>query len=759
MRIRLVVSVGIAGFVVFSVAPAIDRTEPTVLACGPITSYPQFVALRWPDDSRFLSGTLGILQPTYERKALVAAWRTLVGRPLVDAERQAYEPHAIAVQRPSPMNVWLAARADAHAPQIRSIVQETWLEPSYSYITNCSDSAFLNAATTLRTRIATVSSVEAGAWVAAQDLVFSNCERRPKQEPAIPEPLGPGASAAARADRAYQIAAAQFYAGQLTEAEASFSAISRDTTSPWRHIGPYLAARAMIRQGTMGGKDAAGDPAAVPRARKALEAIVADPAQAEMHGSAQRLMQYLDARTDPRAALARAATAISSPQSDGERFADQLDDFRILMDRFWDGRVPGGVAGLDPVRESSDLVDWIVTLNVSSPEVEEHAIERWQATQAPVWLVGALIKVDPGNRLQSTLLEAAAAVPETSPAYLTLAFHRARLLLLTGDPSRARNVLTRALSAPDLSASSANALKTARILTARTLDEFLADAVRAPLPDSGTVTPMLDVDAVDVLNEQMPLAMLRSISDGNQLPEADRSELRRTVFARAVLLQDAAAVRQVIPSLVKSSPELRAALERVGAAASEAATVDEARLVVLAHPGLRPFLSAGVARRIDYMAGGDALKAEPLTTVDNLRDNWWCSFEPKPDPLVTYETEYWKRGYGRTESLSKVFRSKPNEPDRLAFLTDVQQRQAASEWMAMQKIDAAPNELGRWANDWVEAHPTDPRAPMILHQVVRATRYGCTNERTGAISRRAFNLLHSRYGATEWAKKTPYWFK
>jgi hypothetical protein len=559
LQIRLLVSLGIAVSLVFGAAPAMDRARPTLLACGPITSYPQFVSERWPDDRRFFSGTLGILQPTYDREALVAAWRTLVGRPLLPAERQAYVPDSSTAARHSPVDEWLGARSEAHAPQIPFIVQDTWLEPTYSYITNCGDSAFLNAARTLRDRAATVSSAEVGAWIAAQDLVFSNCSRRPKQQPAIPEALVPDASPAARADRAYQIAAAQFYAGQLTEAEASFSAIARDTTSPWRHMGPYLAARAMIRQATMGGKDAAGDPTVLPRARRALEAVLADPAQAAMHGSARQLMQYLDARADPQAALARAASAISSPQPDAGVYASRLDDFRILMDRFWDGRVPGGVAGLDGVRESSELVDWIVTLNVWSPEVEEHAIERWQATKAPVWLVGALIKLDPRSRQQSALLDAAAAVPQTSAAYLTVAFHRARLLLLTGDHAGARDVLTHALSTPDLAAASVNALKAARLLTARTLDEFLADATREPLADGGAVTQTLDVDALDVLNEQVPLTMLRSIGGSNQLPEANRADLLRAVFARAVLLQDAATVRALIPSLVKASPELRAA--------------------------------------------------------------------------------------------------------------------------------------------------------------------------------------------------------
>jgi len=760
MRGRLPVSVGIGVLLVIAVAPSIDRTEPTALACGPITSFPEFTARRWPDDPRFFSGALGIVQPTYDREALVAAWRTLVGHPLLDAERRAYVPDAAMTRRQSPVDMWLAARSAARLPQTPTISQDMFLEPTYSYITNCGDSAFLNAARTLSARIEALGadSTQVTSWVAAQDVVFSNCSRRPKQEPVIPQPLPPTASAGARADRAYQIAAAQFYAGQLTEAEGGFTAIAHDTASPWRGMGPYLAARAMIRQATMGGKEAAGDQAAAPRARGALKAIIADPAQAEMHGPAERLLRYLDARNDPVAALTTAAGEISVPQSDADVFAGRLNDLRILMDRFWDGRIPAGVDALAPARESSELVDWLVTLQVWSPETAEHAIARWDATRSNVWLVAALMKLDPGHARQADLLSAAAAVPETSPAYLTLAFNRARILLFTGDARHSRDVLSRALASADLSASSANVLKAARLLTASTLDEFLADAARAPIAESDSSAPMLDLDSIDVLNEQMPLELLQQIASRHAMPLSNRTDLRRAVFARAVLLQDANAVRKSIAPLVEAQPELAPSLATLRTAPSDQALMDEARLLLLGHPGLHPFLAPGSFRRAGYDFVSSESRPLPLTAIDTLRDNWWCGFASIESQVPAYETMYWRRGYGRADALMKSWRARPNEQDRLAFLTDSQRHQATEEWTALQRLDAAPNELGRWATKWVEDHPSDPRAPKVLYQVVRATRYGCTNERTGAVSHRAFTLLHSRYPGSEWAKKTPFWF-
>ena len=39
------------------------------------------------------------------------------------------------------------------------------------------------------------------------------------------------------------------------------------------------------------------------------------------------------------------------------------------------------------------------------------------------------------------------------------------------------------------------------------------------------------------------------------------------------------------------------------------------------------------------------------------------------------------------------------------------------------------------------------------------TRYGCTDKDTGDLSKRAFDLLHSRYPNSPWTAQTKYWFK
>ena len=49
--------------------------------------------------------------------------------------------------------------------------------------------------------------------------------------------------------------------------------------------------------------------------------------------------------------------------------------------------------------------------------------------------------------------------------------------------------------------------------------------------------------------------------------------------------------------------------------------------------------------------------------------------------------------------------------------------------------------------------------PKLLHQVVNVGHYAaCQDKETSEISKQAFQLLHSKYPGSYWAKQTPYWY-
>ena len=92
------------------------------------------------------------------------------------------------------------------------------------------------------------------------------------------------------------------------------------------------------------------------------------------------------------------------------------------------------------------------------------------------------------------------------------------------------------------------------------------------------------------------------------------------------------------------------------------------------------------------------------------------------------------------------------------FLTEAQRKQAATERTALDNLDSQANYYTKTVLDFAVKHPDDPRVPEALSRAVKNTRMNCNNPRTGALSKKAYDLLHQRYASTSWAKNTKYWY-
>jgi hypothetical protein len=93
------------------------------------------------------------------------------------------------------------------------------------------------------------------------------------------------------------------------------------------------------------------------------------------------------------------------------------------------------------------------------------------------------------------------------------------------------------------------------------------------------------------------------------------------------------------------------------------------------------------------------------------------------------------------------------------FLSDAQKSAAGAELKRLSAVGPAPNYLVAQAIRWANINADDPRAPEALHLAVRATRYGCKDEKTGSFSKQAYDALHKKYPESAWAQKTKYWYK
>jgi len=728
------------------------------MACGPDFEPEVFVSEHRPEAPRlYAEGHLGVLQNGYYHAELVVAYRYLSGGKLSDTEKQSYTSQADSTPQgrgfgQGPAAVWRTARAAASGVATNDLDYNSYIkqERIFRKISdgtleevfelNCPDAAFTTAIETLaqRTKQWGAQSADLQEWLRGQDAVFSNCSK----PGTMPAPAQPSWSMLLKQDRTYQIAAANFYAGNFDDAIAGFVAIGKDTASPWSRWGEYLAARAEVRKAANTGRPADNGEMAIfnmdglKAAQARLLKLQQETQDAEVRHAATDELDFIEVRLEPEKRLDRVSTALAGPQPDLE-FKQDLTDLDFLMTRHVTG--------------DSDLVRWIEAIQRTASNAgsaQSNVLDQWKKNQTLPWLVGAMMNPPPPwNTSDDDMMAAAAQVKPDSSAYATVNYYRIDLLLGSGKKAEERALADTVIASlgPNDMASTRNAFLAERMQTARNLAEFLADAPRTTVEmDSANAvsaacgryfspTPMacrkvppqqFDVDAAGFFNTQLPLGMWEEAARSPVLPKNLRDAVAWATWVRALGLGDAAAAKRMSALL----PE--AVRKTAGDSDGFPAT-----LALLRNPGLRPYLEQGVQRSVTY------------ARLDEYRDNWWSTRWGDGDWLL--------EKYG-TDNL------KAGPPGHTDFLTAQQKKQAADEATHLNALPSGPVWLGRRAIAYVKTHPDDKDAAEALALTVRATHLGFSdypkNSDRSAVSKQAFQMLHRMYPKSLWAAKTPYYY-
>ncbi|HEX5233929.1 MAG TPA: hypothetical protein VFW25_01220 [Silvibacterium sp.] len=740
----------------------------TVEACGPDFSPDVFVRTDSPENRHtFAEGHLGILQTDYDSSDLAVAYRYLNGGKLAPQEQQAYAPPPQPVQdwthlSPQQLREAQAAQSEVeeeaapefawrHALEGNSSRQpmsagesrqpQAWAEQSLYYnpdYPNCTAPAFRMAALTLARRTQTWGrkSLWLVDWINAQQAVFSNCNMKSRS---LPSPAPPGSPALLKADRAYQDAAAQFYAGNYDLARQGFEAIALDHISPWHMWGGFLAARAEVRAAFAAGpktdpwsNEVAGfSMPLMQRAQQMLQLLLAQHDPGLPRRVILQELSFIRLRTQPGVRFEEICAALTGPRTD-DNFDQDLKDLSYLITKA-------------PTHNSPPLYAWIASLRSSNPV---NALLAWKQTPSLPWLVAALMRAQPTDPSASELLRAAQRVRPDSPAWETVTFHRVRLLTGIGRSKEARALLEEFL--PEMrrqAASSAlNGFLAERMSVASTFPEFLEFAPRTVLRrdsegawyDGMNCPPFLDepykeacvpdhpvefdADAAAVLN-RTPIRMLIEAANSTQLPANLREEVAAAAWTRSVVLDDEA-------SVAKLASLLPATLH----ASSSDSVGFSAVMIILRNPGLRPYVEPGIS----HLNHPGAL--------DQLRDNWWC----------------WD-----WEQFSGDGRMVPPPSPVPSFYSSQQARAGASEYARVLALPCAPQFLGRRVLHYAKEHPNDPNLPEALALTVRATHYACLSwakeQKQAAfdntsVSKAAFEMLHHRFPNSPWTARTKLYY-
>ena len=796
----------------FPFAAAVIFPFISVQACGPFFSEDVFVRKLGADHPNdFIAGKIGVLMPTYTRSDLTVAYRYLNGGTLSRDEQEAYQPtkssgeqarelETKAEQEGSPTyynepvgpaDLWLDVRAryapphpEVHPIKQFNVVYRAGFFLAGEYM-NCQADAFHTAAATLESRAKTWGphSSELADWIKAQDAVFSNCggsrdsyfnpPDKPVIHPSHPSDVPASAPVLLRQDRAYQQAAAQFYAAQFAPSRAGFQAIAQDSASPWHDIARYLVARTLIREAFLSAKKddaregmADFNPDLMKQAQHELESM----RNVQLHGISQHAVQgmlnLVRLRTEPEVRLGEVSAALAGPKPDPD-YKQDLDDLNWYLNNKLDSSaIREDFDSVESNRPQSEfekafvdtadlsstapLIDWLITFQSPSEAAKKHAILEWQQhTGSLPWLLAAIAKVTSDGPQSAALIDASRHVPLSSPAWPTLAYHRLRLLIDSGHAADARRELDSDL--PHIqdtgSESAVNLFTGLRMRSASTLDAALADAPRKILERNSQQQMALDEclevmndpkrkydckedkspvefsrDAVDLFNNALPLDTLAQAAQSRALPASLNQSIAMMTWVRAVLLKNEKVAAQMFPLLPQ---KLR---QQAGSG-----TGFHRQMAILRNPGLRPFLDPGVQRSAAW------------DFVESYADNWWCA--------------NWTTIYNRNPM--------PIHAEAAAFLTPPMRSAGEKETAALLALSSADEYLGSQVLDYAHSHPSDPDIPEALYLTLRMIRYGCyhsssdesyrTSDKVPSIAREVGALMRQRYATNPWTRKAaPY---
>jgi hypothetical protein len=594
------------------------------------------------------------------------------------------------------------------------------------WFTNCLPGAFQMAAKTLEARLERfgVDSPEAAAWVAAQDRVFANCG---SAEQVLPEPAPADAPELLRADRAYQTAAALFYAGAFDEAVKQLDAIAQDSASPWRLWARLVAVRALIRKALL--QDQGFTKEMVPlleQARTRCEAIVKDRSARDIHLEIRKLTWLIDYRLRPDKQLSLLGRVLLEKPDVLFRHA-WTDYFRLRKGRSpdgwydWDDERARRLQEVKPQDELSVFID-----TFDSADTYPQALEWWRKQRSVPWLVAALSRARHDAPELPELLAAASALPESSPATVSLRVARARLAVDAGRWEEARELLLPLLEKDPkrLDPRTADSLATHFLGAARSFEEWARFA-------------HLSFRAPAFFNERVPLARLAEAPMLAALEPKLRKEVVLAGWVRAVLLERWEVAQALEPQVEALAPELKADLSRVRERTEPKARKLAAVLLLLKSPGLSPFV------RVHWIDDERSYRSEHLRSYDICRMNGWCP-----------------------EGTEDLARACAPEQGRCVphFFSDAEHQAVKQEREALAKAGKAPELLIRHVLEYAQAHPDDALVPEALAKSVTQTHYahnvcidyGQEGKERSALSKQAFRLLHRKYPKSQWARETPY---
>jgi hypothetical protein len=717
--------------------------------------------------SRYATGELGVVMNSYNRLYLYTAWRSVMLG--ADGIKKAPgEESGLLRAIGNRQGGWVDASEGAGGyKEWEQTVSTALKRPvpapkpgnslAYGYI-NCPMTSYSFAITTLNALVkrSDATPERLAAWVGTQRQVFRICGDDPdstrssyeRPKPVIPQPVELPASEALywRQMQQYQLASAAFYSEDYARAATLFAAIGATEKHPLRGWGEYLSLRAQARAAVYVPEDqqwqqaqairAEGPEAAAARLvvqqkklatiQAGIAHILANPELVPLHEASRAIGRSMQVHLTPTLRFAELSKLLDDPRVNPYK-DDHLGDWRVLADE-----------QLPAMRNSASFVDWIQTIQQGQ---QAHALALWQRyakdgdkPQTRAWLLASAML---SSKLTPEQEQAALQVPAGAPEYLTLRYALARHYRLAGQTDKARALTDTVLTSPTLAAAQSNSARNQFLQERFAVATSPADASKYLMRaeaidldrDTGEIAKKREArsdiaaDGQRWLNSGLSTADLLTVAAQPALPTPWRARIATAAWLRLDLLGQQEAALSASKQVEQVAPELAdiAAGYRKLPGAQER---HYALVVAALRFGMSP------------MFQGNALPTQPRDKEETLAD-MWCAMPSKAGASYLENTE--------AESSLPM-------PD----LGNTAARD--KELAQLGTLKTSTGYVGDTVLARAKALPADPDLPWLLYVTVQSTRGGCLDADSKTLSRNAFSLLHKRYGKTEWASKTPYFY-
>jgi hypothetical protein len=475
----------------------------------------------------------------------------------------------------------------------------------------------------------------------------------------------------------------------------------------------------------------------------------------------------------------RTETELGRSLTDAEKAsiaAARRDSFYVKTTYQYESEYKGGYYGSEAPSLSvlpayfgdDELTEWLFTYQIQNDEAYLHSLERWHQTGSPMWLMTAVTKTRPELAGFAQVMKAADEISPSSPAYFTIAYYRAKMLIDQNNKPEARKLVARVLDeTTDMPVSTRNLFTQLRMKVSDSLAEFLASSTRRPFGfsyDDDTARTIdeiiaeqkswynaeydgsqadydakieqdfaakkawqdrqfFDTDVADVFDTNFPTSVLVEVIDRPELPDYLKRQLAYTIWTRAYLLKDEKTAVAMAPRVVALKPDIEPLMTAYVAARTPAERDLAGLYLLLKNGALSPYLQTGF-----YLDESP----EPDIWQD---DRWWCEQS---------DVDYDDSG---NEVPKKIFAP--------PFLTPAQLQQARTQKAALKNTGDGLSYLSKRVMKWAATGAADKRLPEALYLIFQGNqwvKYSC-GDTSDEIRAKAGDILKTRYPRSRWTAK------